>query len=140
MIAQPIGRFADDSEWELMDDWSVSTDYGVLHIHAGYLSDGASIPRFLWSAVGPRYSPDTFPAALAHDALYSAHLPEVADWRGAADVIFLDLLKRLGVGRVKRMAYYVAVRMFGWAVARKHTDYSVASARMLVRLETPCLH
>lgn len=137
MIAQPIGRFASDSEWELMDDWSVDTVAGRLHVDAGYRSDGASIPRFLWSLVGPRYAPDTFPAALAHDALYSAHLPEVADWRGAADVIFLDLLKRLGVGRAKRVAYYVAVRTFGWAVARQHTNIGIEAARKLVRMDTP---
>ncbi|MBP7430724.1 MAG: DUF1353 domain-containing protein [Candidatus Hydrogenedentes bacterium] len=137
VIVQPIGRFANKAEWELMDDWSVETPYGLLQINAGYLSDGASIPRFLWSLVGPRYAPDTFPAALAHDALYSAHLPEVADWRGAADAIFLDLLKRLGVGRAKRVAYYVAVRIFGWAVARQHTNIGIEAARKLVRMDTP---
>ena len=136
MIAQPIGRFVSDSEWELVDDWSVDTVAGRLHIDAGYRSDGTSIPRFLWSSVGPRFSGDTFPAALAHDAMYSAHLPDIPGWRAVADAAFLDLLARLGVGRVKREAYYAAVRLFGWLVASQHTDISVEASRRQVRLET----
>lgn len=135
MIAQPIGRFVSDSEWELVDDWSVDTVAGRLHIDAGYLSDGASIPRCLWSAVGPRYWPDTFPAALAHDALYSARLPDVPSWRVVADAVFLDLLARLGVGRVKRTAYWLAVRACGWIVVKQQTPESVAESRRYCVLE-----
>ena len=135
-IVQPMGAFTTDNEWELARDWSVDTLHGRLSVKAGYLSDGASIPRILWSCVGPRYAPDTFPAAFAHDALYSAELPIGGDWRAKADASFRDLLGRMGVSWIKRTAYWLAVRAAGWLVAAQHTPESIFEARLLIRLET----
>jgi hypothetical protein len=87
-IDQPIGAFCSDTEWMLHKPWRVITRLGTLLILPGFKSDGASIPKFLWSIVGPRFAPTTFAAALAHDALYRSGLCSRKD----ADLIFRDIL------------------------------------------------
>jgi hypothetical protein len=130
-----VGRFDPDSgEWTLDHAWTVWTTCGWLRVEPGFVSDGASIPRFLW-AIGPRYEASTFAAALAHDALYAAELPLCDGWKPKADKAFLDLLKRLGVGWLKRTSYFIAVSCFGGVAIAGHTDDTVAAARMLVKLE-----
>ena len=42
----------------------------VVHVHPGFRTDGASIPRLLWRVFGSPYDPDIFAAAIGHDALY----------------------------------------------------------------------
>lgn len=137
LIQQPVGSFDDASgEWRLLSDWGVDTRAGRLTVRAGFLSDGASIPRWLWSLVGPRFDCKTFPCALAHDALYAAELPCPGAWRrDVADAIFRDLLKEHGVSVVKREAYWAAVRLFGGVTLPGHTAETVAEARKLVELE-----
>lgn len=90
-IDQPIGSFCSDTEWMLNKPWRVRTRLGTLLILPGFKSDGASIPKFLWSLVGPRFAPTTFAAALAHDALYAA----IQCSRREADGVFLDILIEL---------------------------------------------
>lgn len=90
-IDQPIGAFCSDTEWMLNKPWRVRTRLGTLLILPGFKSDGASIPKFLWSLVGPRFAPTTFAAALAHDALYAA----IPCCRREADAVFLDILLAL---------------------------------------------
>ena len=129
---QPTGRFdADTGLWAATETWCVDIGSGQhLVIHPGFLSDGASIPRALWSAVGPRYCATTFPAAYCHDALYvSQYVP-----RREADRIFWRHLLLLGVGRVKARAYYIAVAAFGWIPWRRKTPESIADARRIIHL------
>jgi hypothetical protein len=129
---QPIGKFDDASgEWVLCESWLCRLSGGrTLYIRAGFVSDGASVPRFLWPVVGPRYAPATFAAALAHDAMYAAEIVSRAD----ADNEFHRLLIMRGVGRHKACAYWLAVRLAGWAVWARHTPESVADARRFVSI------
>ncbi len=129
-IDQPVGRFdAETGQWIAAVDWCVDlADGRVLVVRAGFRSDGASIPRPLWPLVGPRFAARTFPAALAHDALYAGELVP----REMADAEFHRLLRFTGVGRVKARAYWIAVRSFGWLVWRSHTRGGIALARRWV--------
>ena len=80
-----------------------------IFIEEGYAWDGASGPTF--DTCG------SFHAALVHDALYQCmRLGYVKrDWhsRKAADKLFLRMLKRGGMGPLRRQIWYRAVRLFG---------------------------
>ena len=129
---QPIGHFCEDSGlWLAYRPWKVDLgDLGTLLVLPGFESDGASIPRLLWSAVGPRYCASTFPAALCHDALYAANLLT----RKQADKIFYCHLRMFGVGRMKAATYYRAVRWFGGGPWRKDLS-EILHWRQYVMLE-----
>ena len=125
---QPVGRFDDlTGLWTLTELWACDIGGGrTLYIAPGFESDGASIPRFLWRVAGPQYAPQTFPAALCHDALYAAELVE----RGDADNVFYQHLRLRGVNVVKALAYWRAVRAFGWVPWMRHDPAAVEQARL----------
>ena len=83
----------------------------TLFIPAGFESDGASVPRFLWSSITPAVDPRTIRGAIAHDFLYR-HAP--AGWtRKEADDMFYDLIREDGLGWWASQKAYWGVRMFG---------------------------
>lgn len=79
-------------------------------VPSGYLFDGASIPRALWTLVGSPMDPQFVRAALIHDWLCD-HVVERRD-RRLADDIFLYLLDYSNVPECKRYAMYAGVRMY----------------------------
>lgn len=92
-----------------------SLDSGkVVTAPAGMVSDGASVPRFLWAILPAwgRYSR----AAVIHDHLCdriaNGDPHEFAITRKRADRIFLEAMKVCGVKRPIRWAMYFAVRLF----------------------------
>lgn len=132
----PVGAFTlwDDSLWMSSQDWSTVIAPGVnLRILAGFLSDGATIPRLLQSAFTPRFEGTTFGPAYGHDGLYAARLVP----RATADLIFFRQLLASGVHPAKARGYYFAVRMCGWWTWSRHTPESVAQARLYVSLQLP---
>lgn len=80
----------------------------------GFETDGASIPRALW----PIYQPwGTWgKAAVVHDFLYRTQTRPGG--RKAADAIFLEAMKVLGVPGLRRRILWGAVRMWGWIAWR----------------------
>lgn len=102
----------------------------VVRVARGFRSDGASIPRLLWRALGSPYDPDVFAAAIAHDAMYRGEVVPRRD----ADAAFLALLAASGVRRRRRLLLWLGVRLFGWLVWRRHTPGSVAEARKRISL------
>ena len=90
----------------------------------GWISQFTHTPRFIWTFLPPQgqYS---F-AATAHDFLYEIDplLRSTPVSRAEADAIFLDLMKRSGVGLIRYPMFW-AVRVFGWiywAEDRMHDD------------------
>ena len=89
-------------------------------ITTGFRTDFASIPRPFWSVVSPvgRHGK----AAVVHDYLceykMAWRLLETGDWvmypvsRKEADEIFLEAMKVLGVGSVKRNTMFWGVRLY----------------------------
>lgn len=78
-------------------------------VPAGFVTDGASVPRILW----PIFNPfgEYFRAAVMHDFLYST----AGDCsRFLADSLFREAMKELGVPIWRRVVMYYAVRAFGW--------------------------
>jgi hypothetical protein len=89
---------------------------GWITVPAGFLTDGASIPRIFWSIFSPTGS--YFEAAVIHDYLYS----KASNWyidRAMADTIFHDAMKEIGVGWLTRRTIHRAVRLGGWKGYKK---------------------
>ena len=80
-----------------------------LTIPAGFITDGASIPRLLW----PLFSPTGkhMRAAVLHDYLYAQGASKLT--RKAADQAFYDAMRASGVTPIRAKLMYWAVRVFG---------------------------
>lgn len=84
-------------------------------IPAGYYTDGASIPRWLWTFCGSPFSGNYIEAAIIHDWLYHLAIDKKKPkgTRSEADRIFYIAMLEYGVGKVEAQTKYKAVRMFG---------------------------
>ena len=91
----------DGEHFRLIAPFRVKLDSGkVVEVPKGFVTDFASY----WRPLG-KYSE----ASVVHDYLYSR-----ADWaRDEADAVFLSLMKRSGVGIVRRRVMFWGVRLFG---------------------------
>ena len=86
-----------------------SRNVGVrVRVPAGFTTDFASVPRFLWWWFPPsgRHSK----SAVTHDYLY-CQASGCSRW--LADALFREAMAQDGVGWWKRTAMYYAVRLFG---------------------------
>lgn len=81
---------------------------------AGYESNGASVPRWLWWLVHP-CDPDVGKAAWVHDYCYQRQ--EYS--KPYCDAVFLDGLITLGCPSWKAIGCYEAVHLFGWSAWRQ---------------------
>ena len=84
-------------------------------VPAGFLTDGASVPRMFWSVCPPMSNYTN--AAVLHDYLYhkalNGNLRPCGYTREEADDLFLAAMEFLGVARWRRKIMYRAVRWFG---------------------------
>jgi hypothetical protein len=94
--------------------------YHAVTIPEGYIFDGASIPRLVWSFIGHPFDPKFIEAAVVHD-WYCDRAAELRDYqlRVIGDVVFFALLRRAGVSWRKRSSMYLAVRSYGLWSFRK---------------------
>lgn len=97
--------------WKLSFDWTVVFRGECYHIPAGVLTDGASIPRWLWWLCGTPMAMPRLLAALMHDYLYAGGDPEAT--RADADGLYRDLQIALGVPRWKAYIEWLMLRLFG---------------------------
>lgn len=121
-LIPPLGK---GGLWELENDWSVFYEGNVYHIPAGFKTDGASVPRFLWRVCGTPLEVPRVYAALVHDWLYSGGVPNAARLhdalysggpvvtRAEADAIYRDMLIALGESRFKAYVEWSAIRLCG---------------------------
>ncbi len=88
----------------------------VVDIPAGFIFDGASIPRFAWSLLGVTpYDPRVVTAAVIHDWMYNSKVRSKSD----SDSVFLNIMKHqklLSKYQIKLM--YYSVKFFG------HSSYN----------------
>ena len=85
-----------------------------IQISKGEVTDGASIPKFLWSTEGSPFTGLYRKAAVIHDYLYRlgyGKTPLVS--RERADKIFYEAMLELGVSKFEAQKKYRAVRLFG---------------------------
>lgn len=92
----------------------VTKDARVIIVPSGFVTDFATIPRFLWAILPPagRY----LYAAVIHDRLYNAHAVggDCTYSRAYADNIMLEVMVASEVKPWQRLAIYWAVRACGW--------------------------
>lgn len=80
-----------------------------VRVPAGFVSDYATIPRFLWSVLPPHGYVKK--AAVIHDYLYTrSDIPRVI-----SDSVFLAAMRDCKVAPISRWLMFRAVRWFGWA-------------------------
>jgi|SRR6185436_3141172 len=99
----------DGRNFKLREEFDYDTSLGLtIHVPAGFITDFASVPRFLWWLLPPngRYGK----AAVIHDYLYRTY---GAGSKIVADAIFYEAMKALGVSPVVRGLMYLGVHFFG---------------------------
>ena len=95
---------------------------GITHlvtVPAGYVFDGASIPAFAWAVIGHPLDPTFVVAACVHD-WYCDVSAARKDYqlRVIGDAVFFALLERAGVASWRRVAMYLAVRLYSFFKGR----------------------
>ena len=84
----------------------------TITVPAGFQTDLATVPRFLWWLFPP-HDPHCAAAAVLHDYLYSWRSPEGEAFdRATADGILLEAMRILGVPEWRAIAMFIAVRMY----------------------------
>ena len=91
--------------------------HGCIEVPAGFIFDGASIPRFAWSTLGVTpYDPKVVAAAVVHDWLYNSKVKSKKD----ADAIFYYIMEYQGLLSTSQMRLmYTAVKLFGGKAYKK---------------------
>ena len=101
--------------YHLNHPYHFATDTERHIIPEGFVYDGASIPRLIWSPLG--VTPDGLhrAATLVHDYLY-INRRHFSYTRKEVDKLFLRQMLILGMNRRKAKLMYRGVRLFGWVM------------------------
>ena len=102
------------SRAQVVEGYTVKSRNWSIRVPAGFITDWASVPRVFWRLFPP-WGPWS-PAALVHDWLYF----EQPVSRKEADLVFLDIMRRIGVPFLTRRMMYWGVRVGGWHAWRTH--------------------
>lgn len=121
-VKMPDVRVVQGSTMILLTDWHVEgllPDGRILYldIKAGFVFDGASIPRALWRVCGHPLEAPRIAAALAHDWIYASKAVPRAD----ADLIYRTICAWVGINAFCRNVEYGALRVCGWVAWNGHT-------------------
>lgn len=116
IILEDAGMVGDSRIFRLNSYFRFFSSRGLIVVHKGQLTDGASIPKIFHSIIGPFGS--YFHAALVHDSLYKKDNTYLFT-RKECDDIFEEGMKVSGVPYITRKVIYSAVRLFGWTAFKK---------------------
>lgn len=107
----------DDENWMVIAPYEFRSETGaIVTVPAGFITDGASVPRCLWAAIPPfgRH----FNAAVVHDALYRGAVL-MGDGKKfpkcICDTFFMEIMQRDEVPLARRIAMYEAVKTLGYS-------------------------
>ena len=100
VVVQPI----DKDKFRVYKDFKC---YGYT-IHAGFVTNGANIPRLFWSLFPPN-SPEYLSAVVIHDYM-CANVSEYGYEK--ADRYFYDAMLKIGVAKWKAKLFYFCVRLY----------------------------
>jgi len=119
--------------YRLAEDWHTDCK-GVFSqkvtVPKGFVTDGASIPRYLWWICGDPMAVPRIYAAIVHDWLYGGagtveyrtqdgELVRMDYTRQEADEIYRDYQIALGIRKFKAYTEYYALRACGWTHWKK---------------------
>jgi len=138
-VAERLYRLKEEYvyDWEKQTRSEDETTQSRIVVPAGFLYDGASVPRIAWTLSG--ILPDGLirAAALVHDWLYRyrGHIPtgsyqyldQAGTWqdyyaawsREDADRLFGRMMREAGMSKRSRRTASRAVRWFGWLAWRE---------------------
>lgn len=106
-----IGKFIGKAKWELTAPFEYHSLKGdIIKVPVGFVTDGASIPKFAYSLIGSHWSGEYARACVPHDWCYFKQLYS----RKKCDKLFLEAMLILKVPFWKRWIMYYAVRLVGW--------------------------
>jgi len=100
-IRRPIIKPYDKDRFELVEDYH----YSNVIVPKGYRTNGADIPRILWSIFPPN-SPEYLSAVVVHDYLCDKGST------GLADAVLKTMMSELGVAKWKVALFYYSVRAY----------------------------
>jgi len=115
-----------DGRFKLLSSVHYEMEDKTITIHEGFVWDGASIPRELWSVVGCPCS--YLVESCLHDALYASKIFPRKD----CDKYFYKALKTRGVSLITAKELYLGVRFGG---EEHFGSDSIADAREFVGVE-----
>ena len=104
------GEYVGTGQWRLTKPFEYVNPPILVSVAVGFITDGASIPRFAWFLIGSPWSGKYARAAVIHDYLYHIQMYS----RKKSDRIFLEGMKILGVIWWKRWLMHRCVRIAGW--------------------------
>ena len=84
-----------------------------LKMNKGFVSDGCTIPRFLWTIFACPHTPEYLPASLIHDWLL-CHPQAIERNRNLSSRIFRQVLLNEGVNKIKAEIMYLTVDIVQW--------------------------
>lgn len=120
--------------WVLVEDYDIILPVSEkrLRIYAGFVTDGASVPRLIRRITDYQpFSPSTMAPALVHDAITRARLFA----RRVCDVEFFALMQMNGeTARRRSRKYFFAVRIGGWWPWIHHRRRGIQQMRQLVEI------
>lgn len=101
-------------QWTLLEPFRFKVDGKEYEVPAGFWTDFASVPRFIWPIISPY---DLGVGCIPHDFGYATHNPDKGFW----DSVFMSCMVKDGVPTWKRYAAYHAVSWFGQSAWDSHT-------------------
>ena len=106
MIIEPLPKI---DCYQLVEPLKFWVDYIECEIPAGFVSDGASIPRMFWSIITSPFHPKVIKRAFQHDYLYRVHIvpKDRADRKFKKGLIYDDFAKETAE------TMYSALKLFG---------------------------
>ena len=116
LILKDMGIIKGTRVFELQDDFRFFSSKGLIIAKKGFLTDGYSVPPLLHGFCNP-FSKG-MESSVLHDLNYLKDSPNDFD-RVTCDELFLEGMKACGVGYMKRILIYRAVRSFGWRYFKK---------------------
>ncbi len=109
-------KFLGDNQWNLNEPFEYINPPIEIIVPAGFTTDGASIPRIVWTIIGSPWSGRYARASVVHDYLYQT----MQFTRYQTDLIFYQAMGILGVPRWKRSLMHFSVRSVAWLCWNKH--------------------
>ena len=91
-----------------------------LVVPAGFITDGGSVPRLLWSLYPP-FGSDCDEAYVLHDFGY-AHAEVWQMNRGEVDALMREVMDVKGFRTSGRAVVWAGVRLGGWLTFRRHRE------------------
>lgn len=121
-----IGNTSQGNRFKLGSDYQFTDANGFLwKVPKGQEVDGASIPRFLWSIVGPPYNGPYFPASVIHDYYCCMRHRTAKD----THKVFYDAMLALeNLDSWHAYSIYLGVKLFGpdWTMRESVSDWGAS--------------